>query len=41
LALKPARLQWSADGSLLSLDYGDIYFQRGKGADESRYDFLE
>ncbi|MEZ0224372.1 MAG: bifunctional tRNA (5-methylaminomethyl-2-thiouridine)(34)-methyltransferase MnmD/FAD-dependent 5-carboxymethylaminomethyl-2-thiouridine(34) oxidoreductase MnmC [Alphaproteobacteria bacterium] len=41
MALKPARLQWSDDGSLLSLDYGDIYFQRRKGLEESRYVFLE
>jgi tRNA 5-methylaminomethyl-2-thiouridine biosynthesis bifunctional protein len=41
LALKPARLQWSDDGSLISLDYGDIYFQRGRGLEESRHVFLE
>jgi tRNA 5-methylaminomethyl-2-thiouridine biosynthesis bifunctional protein len=41
LALKPARLQWSDDGSLTSLDFGDIYFQRGQGLEESRYVFLE
>ncbi len=41
MALKPAALQWSGDGSLLSLDYGDIYFQRGQGIAESQYVFLE
>ncbi len=41
MALKPARLQWSGDGSLESLDYGDVYFQRAHGLDESRYVFLE
>src|SRR5262245_23625587 len=41
LALKPANLQWSDDGSLRSLDFGDIYFQPGQGLEESRYVFLE
>ena len=41
MALKPARLQWSDDGSLTSLDYGDVYFQRGVGLEESRYVFLQ
>lgn len=41
MALKPASLQWSDDGRLLSLDYGDVYFQSGEGLDESRYVFLE
>jgi tRNA 5-methylaminomethyl-2-thiouridine biosynthesis bifunctional protein len=41
LALKPARLQWSEDGTLLSLDYGDIYFQRGQGMAESGHVFLK
>lgn len=41
MALKPARLQWSDDGALASLDYGDIYFQRGQGLEESRYVFME
>ena len=41
LALKPARLQWSDDGSIESLDYGDVYFQREKGLEESRYVFLQ
>lgn len=41
MALKPARLQWSGDGSLASLDYGDIYFQPGRGLEESRHVFLE
>lgn len=40
MALKPARLQWSEDGSVVSLDYGDVYFQRGKGQAESDYVFL-
>lgn len=41
MALKPARLQWSDDGSLRSLDYGDVYFQSGQGFNESHYVFLE
>ena len=41
VALKPARLQWSEDGSVVSLDYGDVYFQRGKGRAESDYVFLQ
>lgn len=41
MALKPARLQWSDDGSLASLDYGDVYFQRGQGLPESQYVFIE
>lgn len=41
MALKPARLQWSDTGSIESLDYGDVYFQREKGLEESRYVFLE
>jgi tRNA 5-methylaminomethyl-2-thiouridine biosynthesis bifunctional protein len=40
LALKPARLQWS-EGAVVSADFGDVYFQRGHGAEESRYVFLE
>jgi tRNA 5-methylaminomethyl-2-thiouridine biosynthesis bifunctional protein len=40
LTLKPARLQWAADGSPASAEYGDIYFQPGKGLEESRYVFL-
>lgn len=34
-------MQWSDDGRLVSLDYGDVYFQSGGGLDESRYVFLE
>lgn len=41
MALKPARLQWSDDGSLRSLDYDDIYFQPQAGLDESSYVFLQ
>jgi tRNA 5-methylaminomethyl-2-thiouridine biosynthesis bifunctional protein len=42
LTLKPARLQWSDDGSLRSLDYDDVYFQlKGAGTEESSYVFLE
>lgn len=40
MALKPARLQWSDDGALHSLEYGDIYFQRGQGLEESSHVFL-
>lgn len=41
MALKPASVQWSDEGSLRSLDYDDIYFQRGQGLEESRYVFIE
>lgn len=41
MALNPARLQWSDDGTLRSLDYDDIYFQPGQGLAESHYVFLE
>ncbi|HYD18023.1 MAG TPA: bifunctional tRNA (5-methylaminomethyl-2-thiouridine)(34)-methyltransferase MnmD/FAD-dependent 5-carboxymethylaminomethyl-2-thiouridine(34) oxidoreductase MnmC [Patescibacteria group bacterium] len=41
MALKPARLQWSGDGELRSLDFGDVYFQLKKGLDESRYVYLD
>ena len=40
MALKPARLQWSEDGTLSSPEYGDIYFQPGRGLEESRHVFL-
>ncbi|MFH1158424.1 MAG: bifunctional tRNA (5-methylaminomethyl-2-thiouridine)(34)-methyltransferase MnmD/FAD-dependent 5-carboxymethylaminomethyl-2-thiouridine(34) oxidoreductase MnmC [Pseudomonadota bacterium] len=40
MALKPACLQWSDDGALRSLDFGDIYFQPGQGREESLYVFL-
>lgn len=41
MALKPARLQWSENGDLESLDYGDVYFQRGSAFAESDYVFLQ
>jgi tRNA 5-methylaminomethyl-2-thiouridine biosynthesis bifunctional protein len=41
LTLKPARLQWSDDGSLRSLDFGDVYFQHRRGPEEKYYVFLE
>lgn len=41
VTLKPARLQWSDNGDLESLDYGDVYFQRGAGFAESDYVFLQ
>ncbi len=41
MTLKPADLQWSPDGRLVSSDYGDIYFQPGQGAEESHYVFLQ
>jgi tRNA 5-methylaminomethyl-2-thiouridine biosynthesis bifunctional protein len=41
VTLKPARLQWSENGDLESLDYGDVYFQRGAGFAESDYVFLQ
>ncbi len=41
MALKPANVQWSEDGTLTSLDFGDVYFQRKRGLGESRYVFIE
>ena len=41
MTLKPARLQWSENGDLESLDYGDVYFQRGSAFAESDYVFLQ
>jgi tRNA 5-methylaminomethyl-2-thiouridine biosynthesis bifunctional protein len=41
LALKPASLQWSEDGSFESAAYGDVYFQRKYGIAESDYVFLQ
>lgn len=41
MALKPASLQWAADGVLRNADYGDIYFQPQLGPAESHYVFLE
>lgn len=41
MTLKPARLQWSEDGRLVSLDYDDVYFQPGHGMEESHYVFLQ
>lgn len=42
MTLKPARLQWSEDGSrLVNLDYDDVYFQIGQGIAESTYVFLQ
>lgn len=41
MTLNPARLQWSENGDLESLDYGDVYFQRGAGFAESDYVFLQ
>lgn len=40
MTLKPAHLQWSEDGRLISLDYDDVYFQPGHGIEESHYVFL-
>lgn len=41
MTLKPARLQWSEDGRLISLDYDDVYFQSGHAIAESDYVFLQ
>lgn len=41
MPLIPARLQWSDDGALRSLDYGDVYFQKSQPLDESYYVFIE
>ncbi|MBU6475825.1 MAG: bifunctional tRNA (5-methylaminomethyl-2-thiouridine)(34)-methyltransferase MnmD/FAD-dependent 5-carboxymethylaminomethyl-2-thiouridine(34) oxidoreductase MnmC [Alphaproteobacteria bacterium] len=41
MALKPARLQWPEEGTPQSADFDDIYFQRGRGLEESHYVFLE
>ena len=41
MTIKPARLQWSDDGALRSIDFGDIYFQPGQGIEESSFVFPE
>jgi tRNA 5-methylaminomethyl-2-thiouridine biosynthesis bifunctional protein len=41
LTLKPASLQWAEDGSVQSAEYGDVYFQRKQGREESYYVFIE
>ncbi len=41
MALKPADLQWSQDGTPHSAAFDDVYFQRGSGVEESHYVFLE
>jgi len=38
--LNPAALEWRDDGSAISSDYGDIYFQPGKGLEETEAVFL-
>lgn len=40
MPITPAQLRWTDTGDIESLDYGDIYFQRGQGYDESVYVFL-
>lgn len=41
LALTPARVQRCADGGWRNHEYDDVYFQVGKGSDESHFVFLE
>ena len=41
MALKPANLQWSDEGTLRSLDFEDIYFQPKQGLEESFFVFPE
>ncbi len=41
LALTPARVQRCTDGGWRNSDYDDVYFQVGKGIDESHFVFLE
>jgi len=39
--LEPASIEWTATGDPLSSNFGDIYYSRDGGAEESRYVFLE
>ena len=39
-ALVAAGIDWQADGAPLSTTYGDVYFSRGDGLEESRHVFL-
>lgn len=41
MPLKCANLQRLEDGSIISADFGDVYFQRAQGQEESFYVFLE
>ena len=36
-----AQLDWDASGQPLSRTYGDIYFSRASGLEETRYVFLQ
>ncbi len=38
--LSPAQLHWTAQGEPISDQYGDVYFSREHGLDETRYVFL-
>jgi tRNA 5-methylaminomethyl-2-thiouridine biosynthesis bifunctional protein len=39
--LSPATIEWTAAGEPQSLSFGDIYYSRDGGAEESRYVFLQ
>ncbi|WP_193755904.1 hypothetical protein, partial [Pseudomonas oryzihabitans] len=36
-----AQLDWDASGQPLSRTYGDVYFSRASGLEETRYVFLQ
>ncbi|MDM3872637.1 bifunctional tRNA (5-methylaminomethyl-2-thiouridine)(34)-methyltransferase MnmD/FAD-dependent 5-carboxymethylaminomethyl-2-thiouridine(34) oxidoreductase MnmC [Porticoccus sp. W117] len=38
--LKPAELEWDDNGQPISSQYGDVYFSRASGIEETRYVFL-
>ncbi|MET0379491.1 MAG: bifunctional tRNA (5-methylaminomethyl-2-thiouridine)(34)-methyltransferase MnmD/FAD-dependent 5-carboxymethylaminomethyl-2-thiouridine(34) oxidoreductase MnmC [Spongiibacteraceae bacterium] len=39
--LPPAQLDWGADGAPRSVEFGDVYFSRAGGLDETDYVFLQ
>ncbi|MFE8069676.1 bifunctional tRNA (5-methylaminomethyl-2-thiouridine)(34)-methyltransferase MnmD/FAD-dependent 5-carboxymethylaminomethyl-2-thiouridine(34) oxidoreductase MnmC [Marinobacteraceae bacterium S3BR75-40.1] len=40
-ALETASLEWTSEGDPVSARYGDVYFSRDNGLEESRYVFLQ
>ena len=41
IPVSTAQLDWSEDGTPVSQQFGDVYFSRHSGIDETRYVFLE
>ena len=39
--LRPAELEWDENGQPISSQYGDVYFSRASGIEETRYVFLQ